>query len=85
MKRTNRESINKSRVVTQDCIEKAVKKIEFGKVNSRTNIYMREEITGSKTQINSALNKKEKTLSKMKLAKNESDVSLALSDISGKM
>ena len=39
------ESINKSRVVTLDCIEKAVKKIEFGKVNSRTNLYMRDELS----------------------------------------
>ena len=58
LKETNRESINKSRVVTRDCIEKAVKKIEFGKVNSRTNLYMREEITGSKTKSNSSLNKR---------------------------
>lgn len=43
--------------LTRDSIERAVKKLEFGRINSRTDLYLREEIASPCRRDGSVLNR----------------------------
>ena len=61
--------------LTRDCIERAVKKLEFGRINSRTDLYLREEIASPCRRDGSVMNRQD-ALSKMSLRhQNSSDFS----------
>ena len=64
---------------------KAVKKLEFGRVNPRTNLYIQQELDSPSKREDSALHRID-ALSKMSLRRNVSDFSQAvgMSTLGGK-
>ena len=63
---------------TRISVEKAVKKLEFGRINTRTNEYMKEQYALSPSKREESIMNRMNTLSKMSLRRNDSDFSQAL-------
>lgn len=63
---------------TRISVEKAVKKLEFGRINTRTNEYMKDQYALSPNKREESIMNRMNALSKMSLRRNDSDFSQAL-------